>query len=671
MKRITLLILLLAGFIGQASAQTLNMGGVVNQYTRVKDIITNCRIRVDDPLQYSIGQQVLIIQMKGADVNKQNNPSFGDVTSLGGAGLFEFNYIDTIFGDTVDLVYQLRSPDYNVNARLQMVSVPTADVFNITGTVLAPAWDGTKGGVVVIEARDSIVLAADINVNGIGFRGGVRSSANYTCAVMNYSFGQFVTPYHGGYKGESFVVVDGNHITGRGAWATGGGGGNNHNTGGGGGGNIAAGGLGGKQSFVNTGTQGCNDTVTHNGGIGGKAFNYNNFKERVFFGGGGGGGHQNDLSSAGGGEAGSGGSGGGIVILVAPVINSYNRTIFANGSNQDSIAGRDGGGGGGGGGSILLHTQAVRGTLNIQAKGGKGADNNSHNNLSFNLAATHGTGGGGGGGYVGYSSVSSLSNINANLSGGLNGKILNSGSNNYDGAYGATEGGNGASVYGLTLPRGGNFCKPTIIDAVPDQSKVTKNTPKTVVVKKNDLFNRSVRVSICKGAQNGTVVVNNFDSITYTPNNNFVGKDSALYCLCTLLQPPTCDSAWVVFEITEVQVKAIDDKALTYFETPIQIDVLKNDSINVPVSAALSNPALYGTAVWNGTTFTYTPPNGFIGFDSFTYVICSSTTPVVCDTGSVVVEIKIGVQLADDYADVEMNKPSFIYPRRNDIINVP
>lgn len=655
-----------------AFTQNLNMGGVVNQYTKVNAIITNCRIKVADPQIYAIGQQVLIIQMKGADIDKQNNAGFGDIVTLGPAGLFEFNYIDTIFGDTIDLVYALKSPDYNVNARLQMISVPTADVLNLTGTVLAQPWNGNTGGVVVMEARDSIVVAADINVNGLGFRGGVRSTANYTCSVMGYSYGMFVTPYHGAYKGESFVLTDGNHITGRGAWATGGGGGNNHNTGGGGGANIASGGLGGKQSFVNSGTQGCNDTTTHNGGIGGKGFNYANFKDRVFFGGGGGGGHQNDLSSAGGGEGGSGGPGGGIIILVSPLIHSYNRTLFANGSNQDSISGRDGGGGGGAGGSILLFTQTVNGTLNIQAKGGKGADNNSHNNLSNNLAATHGPGGGGGGGYIGYSASVQLANISPILTGGVNGTILNSGSNHYGGAYGSTSGGNGTSIFGLTLPRGNvNFCKPTIIDAYRDQGKATKNIPLTVQVKNNDLFNRSVRVTICTPPQYGSAAVQNFDSITYTPNTGFVGKDSALYCLCTLLQPPACDSAWLVLEITEVTVIANDDVALTYLEYPVSIPVLNNDQINVPVGVSTSNPPLYGSVQWNGSSYIYTPAQGFTGTDSFTYSICSSTDPVACDTATVVVTIKIGLQLNNDFVDVRMNESSFIYPRRNDSINVP
>ncbi len=85
--------------------------GVMDKYTKVKDIITNCRIRVDDPQQYFVGEQVVIMQMKGADLNKQNNSSFGDVSSIRPAGLFEFNYIDSIFGDTIDLIYKLKSPD--------------------------------------------------------------------------------------------------------------------------------------------------------------------------------------------------------------------------------------------------------------------------------------------------------------------------------------------------------------------------------------------------------------------------------------------------------------------------------------------------------------------------------------------------------------------------------
>ena len=670
MRKIIYLLPMMLMSIG-LNAQNLNMGGVINTYTRVTDVISTCRIRVTDPQNYSAGQQVLIIQMKGAEVYKGNDANFGTLTTLHNAGLFEFNYIDSIFGDTVAMVYQLKSVDYDPASRMQMISVPTADVFNITGTLLSDPWNGNTGGVVVLEARDSIVFYADINVSGAGFRGGVRSNANYTCSVMDYSFGQFTNSYHGAYKGESFVVVDGNHITGRGPWGSGGGGGNNHNTGGAGGGNGGIGGLGGKQSYVNSGVQGCNDTTTHNGGIGGRAFNYNNYKDRVFLGSGGGGGHQNDLPSAGGGEGGSGGRGGGIVILIAPKIYSYSRTIYADGANQDTTAGRDGGGGGGAGGSVLLYTNTVNGTLNIQARGGKGADNNSHNNLSLNLAATHGTGGGGGGGYVGLSASIQPSSLNTSLSGGLNGKIVNSGSNNYNGAYGATAGTAGSLTTALVLPRGNTFCRLTIVDPFNDQSNVTKNDNVVVQVKKNDIYNRNVRVSICKPPVNGSASVVNFDSISYTPNLGYVGKDSLMYCLCTLLQPQYCDSAWVILTIEDVIVKAKNDQATSFRNQAVNIPVLSNDSINVPVSTQELVSPLFGSVTWNGSYFIYTPANGFIGKDSFSYQICSGTNPVVCDTAWVIVDIKVGVETFDDYVNLVMNQTGYIHPKANDVIDLP
>jgi gliding motility-associated-like protein len=668
-RKITLLLFLFCHLHG-AMAQEATLSGVVNQYTRVKAVLNSCQIRVDHPGFYSVGEQVLLIQMKGAVIDKTNTPGFGALLSLNRAGLFEFNYIDSVNGDTVTLAYQLKSANYDVNARMQMVSVPTYDVIRTNGLVYPRSWDGITGGIVVMEARDSLVLNNSIYADSAGFRGGLRSGANYTCNMMDYSYSEYGTPYHGGYKGESFVLRDAQHISGRGPYATGGGGGNNHNTGGGGGGNFSTGGLGGKQSYVNSGIQGCNDTLTENGGIGGRSFAYGAFNDRVFPGGGGGGGHQNDLPSNGGGEGGMGGHGGGIVIIVSPLIHSNNSTISANGGNVDTISGRDGAGGGGGGGSILLYSNRVSGQLFLETKGGQGGDNNSHTNLSFNLGGTHGTGGGGGGGYIGFGASSVPANVQMEQSGGRAGQVLNTASHNYNGTYGAVPGSGGGTLTSVALPRNSQMCMLSSIDARDDIDSVAKDGVVSVKVKKNDTYNRRVRVRLCRPPVNGTAVVEHFDSIRYTPAPGFSGKDSLLYCLCTVLSPEVCDSASVYIQVNTVKISAVSDFAQTYVNTPVLIPVLDNDTLNTPPSVSLRTAPLYGTAVWNGSSFEYVPAPGYIGTDSFAYRICSSSSPVVCDSAWVFVRVDRGVEANNDFVSTRTGVPVIIHPKSNDVLNL-
>ena len=77
--------------------------------------------------------------------------------------------------------------------------------------------------------------------------------------------------------------------------------------------------------------------------------------------------------------------------------------------------------------------------------------------------------------------------------------------------------------------------------------------------------------------------------------------------------------------------QAIDDKAVTAPNTPIAISVLSNDISNGNNIFLCSNSILVrplnGTAEVNSDgTITYTPIKGFMGVDSFKYIICSDNT---------------------------------------------
>ncbi|MEN3039974.1 MAG: hypothetical protein ABDH66_00330, partial [Bacteroidia bacterium] len=408
------------------------LSGIVNQYAAVLAPSDPSTLTVDNPAFFSVGDRILVYQAKGATINTTNDNTYGDIIDIGGAGLFEFNKIAGISGNALTLQCPLTRPFNFSNpttARIQVIKVSyhPGDV-TITGTVTAPPWDGQKGGVVVIETEGTLTFAADIDVAGRGFRGGLRSQNNSGSGGCN------ANTYHGPYddqgarKGESIAEpLNLNHTSYRGKAANGGGGGNAYDTGGGGGANYGTGGQGGWTTCA-SGIFACpgNNVANSGFGLGGASLssylNATNF--RLFMGGGGGGGHQNNN------QAGNGGNGGGVVIIRAASINGGGHQIIAsgtqgiqnleNGCGQFGVnfAGNDGGGGGGAGGSIALFCNTFIGTLTADAQGANGHNCSSH---LCSCRPDHGPGGGGGGGYIGFSTTTTPPNVNLLLSGGQHG----------------------------------------------------------------------------------------------------------------------------------------------------------------------------------------------------------------------------------------------------------
>lgn len=85
----------------------------------------------------------------------------------------------------------------------------------------------------------------------------------------------------------------------------------------------------------------------------------------------------------------------------------------------------------------------------------------------------------------------------------------------------------------------------------------------------------------------------------------------------------------VTVTLVEAALVAVNDTAVTDFETPISIDVLANDTLGgnpvTPGALAgpptITTPPAHGTVSWNGSTFDYTPDAGYCGHDTFTYEI--------------------------------------------------
>ena len=406
-KKYPLLIIILLVVSSVFSQTNSNISGIVNAYTPVT-LISSCSIDVIDVSAFSIGKRVMIIQMRGADMDTSNTANFGDLLNLNNCGNYEFSHVSAIVGNTIFLTDTLQR-DYDVTGAVQLILVSKSPSITISGPLTCPTWNGSSGGVIVIECSGTLTLNANIDAKSKGFILGNVSPTGYNCpGSFDYYFPS--TSYFGGEKGEGISNISSSKHNGMGKLVNGGGGGNNVNAGGGGGGNFGNGGNGGFSY------EGC--PIMDIGGRGGQALSYSNLINKIFLGGGGGGGHQNDL------QATPGTNGGGIVILRA-------NTIIGNGNSINASAfdvlpgGCDGTGGGGGGGTVLMDVDNFTGALNVNVKGGDGA---------FPTCYLQGASGGGGGGCV-WSKLALPANVSTNVNGGIRG-IHGSGSQ--DGLSGDT-----------------------------------------------------------------------------------------------------------------------------------------------------------------------------------------------------------------------------------------
>ena len=408
------------------SANTLpsnaQISGVVNSYFKVTNVIPSYNgIRVANITGLNVNDRVLIIQMKGAVINETDASTFGNITSINGAGSYEFATICGFLNDTVIFERELKNI-YDYTKAVQLVKVPVYSDVTVTGTLKAQDWNAVTetGGVVAIAATGTITLNANISADSAGYKGGALqsfSNCNFLTVADNYIYSPLsvlLNNDNGTYKGEGINNTITNKEGGKGKQSNGGGGGNNHNTGGGGGANYGTGGNGGR--YTGTGSFPCNGVNVGIGGLSLSSYGYTLLNNKIFMGGGGGAGHDNN------GFGTPGGKGGGIVFVECADLVGNGHTISANGSQGINIsnvvpneARGDGGGGGGAGGTVMLNVLNYTGNTIVQAKGADGSK------AGFQ-AQCPGPGGGGGGGVIWANSVLPI-NVSTSVAGGVAGII--------------------------------------------------------------------------------------------------------------------------------------------------------------------------------------------------------------------------------------------------------
>ena len=441
------------------------------------------------------GDLLLIIQMQGAAINSANTSSYGDglagdpgsgSSSLGNSGLFEFvtatNAVGTA-GGTLQFTGTssggglLNSYSYVVatltqaQQTYQVIRVPQYTSATLSSGLVPLVWNGSVGGVLVLDVSSQLTLGGTVALDALGFRGGggqlltgaagavtdyvtAAPATNTITAGTNGSKGEGIagtpryvapagittasTPFDttGGTPADS--LPGGSYA--RGAPGNAGGGGtdghppaNDFNSGGGAGGNGGTGGQGGY------GWDSMTVTNSTDGGFGGVAFPAST--SALVMGGGGGAGTTNNgtyyISAGnngnGNGIFSSGGAGGGIVIIHAGSVSGTG-TITSNGQSTLSTN-NDSTGGAGAGGSILFfaNTGGLSG-LTASANGGSGGNAWPTQAPGGFPGERHGPGGGGGGGVI----FLSASPASYSVAGGINGFT-----NTVQDSFGATVGQSG------------------------------------------------------------------------------------------------------------------------------------------------------------------------------------------------------------------------------------
>ncbi|HHB1609971.1 TPA: tandem-95 repeat protein, partial [Vibrio parahaemolyticus] len=198
-----------------------------------------------------------------------------------------------------------------------------------------------------------------------------------------------------------------------------------------------------------------------------------------------------------------------------------------------------------------------------------------------------------------------------------------------------------------------DFTVTPVADIVADKATVVEDTPTIIKVLGNDTFEgdgKVVSLDTNNGPANGTVSVNPDGSVTYTPNDNYVGKDTFTYVVTS---GGVSESTTVTVNVTPVNDAPVakDDIATTQEDTAVTIDVLSNDTDvdgdKLSIQSATVPEAQGKVEIVDGK-LVFTPAENFNGHAEITYTV---TDGALTDQATV----KVTVNAVNDTPVVESN----------------
>lgn len=213
-----------------------------------------------------------------------------------------------------------------------------------------------------------------------------------------------------------------------------------------------------------------------------------------------------------------------------------------------------------------------------------------------------------------------------------------------------------------TNPPDGNGQLPVAVNDAYNALEDTELLISTLL--QNDTIVNNARITSINETttNNGMVEDNRNGTYSYYPAAGFVGVDTFNYTICDTENSPNCSFATVTLMVEdEGSPTANDDQYQTVENNSITINsVLENDTLTDDASIfSVDNTNTFGIVELANGEIIYTPANGFLGNDTFTYTICDDDSPdATCSLATVTVEVlealtfNIPAELMDYYQDL-------------------
>ncbi len=219
--------------------------------------------------------------------------------------------------------------------------------------------------------------------------------------------------------------------------------------------------------------------------------------------------------------------------------------------------------------------------------------------------------------------------------------------------------------------------------AIDDAFTIENAADTTILVLDNDQIPTGTTATITSVTQpaNGAVTIAADGSIRYTPNTDFVGKDSFSYTISDENGVTSSAAVILTVTITNEAPTAVDDTATTEENAPVTIAVLENDNDpeNKPLIISNTTTPANGILVVNTNgTITYTPNTGFFGEDQFDYTINdgiagNDATATVILTVEDINQAPVAVDSQETMTDIEeksINVLDNVTDEENDLITI-
>jgi hypothetical protein len=193
--------------LGNGSDGSPNISGTINSYTAVTNIASSgCHtaITVSSAIGFQPNDLVLLIQMQGAVIDTSNTATYGTIQNLNSTGNFEFCKVANVVGNVININAALVNTYNYTVGKVQLINVPQYTNPIINGLLTCLPWNGSTGGVLVLDATGTITLNAAIDLSANGFRGGtVQNGSTYTTHLPD--FRAMYNPNYYSNKGEGIA----------------------------------------------------------------------------------------------------------------------------------------------------------------------------------------------------------------------------------------------------------------------------------------------------------------------------------------------------------------------------------------------------------------------------------------------------------------------------------